>query len=1032
VTAARHDIIIAASATDQITCTPDGTAQIDGISEDAAPVAAPFAGWNILFLDNTQTDITASFAESGVPGDAFSGLAPDTYFVQAQNISTECFSDPFQVNVNDVSQDPLISMVMDNPDYACSGTNFTGILNPTISGGSDGDLTPANYTIVWTSVATGLPTAFDATNRATDLEVGDYRIVVTDNVGLDAGCITTQDFTVTAARHDIIIAASATDQITCTPDGTAQIDGISEDAAPVAAPFAGWNILFLDNTQTDITASFAESGVPGDAFSGLAPDTYFVQAQNISTECFSDPFQVIVNDVSQDPLVDIDLITPQYSLNPNPVSWTGQLNAISVEAGSGVADPLGYIYSWHKGLDTSSPSIGTLDSIVSLGIGNYTVVARSISSNCESSYSSYMPYEYLEPTFNTYAGPKTVCAPDNGSIEVTDISLDGNADLLSDYTFNWHHDVYSTGDTPDAIIPGNDTQTIYMNLKDGSYYTIAFENWLMVESLPVKIEVTDSTTNPIIVFDATNYQPLTSCDEATFADGQLAVNVYEDNSNPYLAPPPYNYSYAWYNGTVVNPATIISGETINTISGLTTGNYTVVAINLGNNCQSESTFTIEDESTTPIVIASQMANINCPAELANGIASANVINSENGFDFHWYEGTDTNGNADYQGTVWYDLLEGSYTVIAVDQQFGTCQSDPVTIEVEEAKVHPIILVNEISPVTNCDPERPNGILSAVTQDGINGHTFSWYLNDVLYATGPIASTLGIMEYQLIATNDATQCETSMTVKPSQLLSTVPSPEVEILNDLTSCNEPNGIVTASIGGSVTDHMFKYYYLNSGEEATNYYDDYKLYDLDTSKYYAIAEDRKTGCLSDSTEFAISNETYFPEIEIITEASSCEEATGTADVVLSDMTKDFKVYWHNENGFEAQQKEIVYIPIGAYTVEVEGSDGCITTMTTEVKGDVKIFNGVTPNNDGMNDYFKIVCLEHFPDNVVKIYNRAGRLVYEQNAYDIHSEKRFEGISNKGVSVSGTELPIGTYFYVVDKNDGSKADVGYLELKR
>ena len=44
----------------------------------------------------------------------------------------------------------------------------------------------------------------------------------------------------------------------------------------------------------------------------------------------------------------------------------------------------------------------------------------------------------------------------------------------------------------------------------------------------------------------------------------------------------------------------------------------------------------------------------------------------------------------------------------------------------------------------------------------------------------------------------------------------------------------------------------------------------------------------------------------------------------------------------------------------------------------------------------------------------------------------KRFEGISNKGASIIGTELPIGTYFYVVDKMDGSSPVAGYLELNR
>ena len=1032
--------------TDQTICGPNGSILLNQIMEDdgsgpPVPINPDFsvAGFDARLLDQTLTPINpvvnpyATFVP--LTGTIGSGNIPaGTYYVQASKLSTGCgFGPVTQVIINDVSVDPIINVVMESPDFACAGTNFTGVLAPTITGGSDGDPIQGNYLYNWTSVATGVATAVDAANKANTLEPGDYRLVVTDNAGPDAGCTTTQDFTVTSARHNIDIIATPTDQTVCGPNGEVIVSSIMEYTNGIAEPNPGWNVSLLDAGYNPLIGyAPLGAGVNAITYANRAATTYYVKAQDIFTQCESDPFEVIINDVSVDPEIDVNVVTPQYSLNPNPASWTGQLNASSIETNTGLPDPLGYTYSWHQGLDTTTPSIGAIDSIMGLGIGDYTVVARSMSTNCESSVSHYVPFEYLEPTFNTFPRPKTVCSPDNGSIEVTDIALAGNADLLSDYTFNWHHDVYSTGDTPDAIIPGNDTQTIYTNLKDGSYYTIAFENWLMVESLPVKIEVTDSSSNPIIVFDATNYNPLTSCDETQFADGQLAVDVYEDTSNPYLAPPPYNYNYTWYAGQNANPANVIAGEISNIISSLPTGDYTVSVVNRGNNCQTESTFSIEDESITPIVIASQMANTNCPIELANGITSASVINSENGHVYRWYEGTEAIGNYVFEGAVWEDRGVGFYTVVAVDQNFGTCVSAPVIVEVKDATEQPTVLINEVAPITHCDPNRPNGVLSAVTQDGIFGHTFEWYLDDQLYFTGPVASNLGHQEYTLVVTNDVTQCETSMTSQPSQLFSIVPSPEVEILSERTSCNEADGIVTASIEGSVTDHIFKYYNLNNGNEVTNYYNDYKLYDLDTTSYFVIAEDRTTGCISDSTVFAISDETYFPEIEIITEASNCEEATGTADVIISDVTRDYKVYWRGDNGFEAQQKELVYIPLGFYTVDVEGSDGCITTLETEVKGDVKIFNGVTPNNDGMNDYFKIVCLENFPTNNVKIYNRAGLMVYEQNGYNIYSDKRFEGISNRGVSIIGKELPIGTYFYVVDKNDGSKATVGYLELKR
>jgi hypothetical protein len=63
------------------------------------------------------------------------------------------------------------------------------------------------------------------------------------------------------------------------------------------------------------------------------------------------------------------------------------------------------------------------------------------------------------------------------------------------------------------------------------------------------------------------------------------------------------------------------------------------------------------------------------------------------------------------------------------------------------------------------------------------------------------------------------------------------------------------------------------------------------------------------------------------------------------------------------------------------------------------------------------------------VKIFNRAGTLVYEGERYD-NATTIFDGKSNKGISIMGTDLPDGTYFYIIDKRDGSKPLSGYLEI--
>jgi gliding motility-associated-like protein len=92
---------------------------------------------------------------------------------------------------------------------------------------------------------------------------------------------------------------------------------------------------------------------------------------------------------------------------------------------------------------------------------------------------------------------------------------------------------------------------------------------------------------------------------------------------------------------------------------------------------------------------------------------------------------------------------------------------------------------------------------------------------------------------------------------------------------------------------------------------------------------------------------------------------------------------------------------------------------------------FNGISANGDGRNDYFEIACITEFPNNNVKIFNRAGQLVFEANHYDNLSTV-FKGIGENGLYLMGKELPDGTYFYIIDKGDGSEPIPGFLELIR
>jgi gliding motility-associated-like protein len=120
---------------------------------------------------------------------------------------------------------------------------------------------------------------------------------------------------------------------------------------------------------------------------------------------------------------------------------------------------------------------------------------------------------------------------------------------------------------------------------------------------------------------------------------------------------------------------------------------------------------------------------------------------------------------------------------------------------------------------------------------------------------------------------------------------------------------------------------------------------------------------------------------------------------------------------------------IEAGVYEAVIISSQGCKGSKTVELLPEINPFNGISRNGDDKNPIFHINCIENFPQNKVKIFNRAGTLVYEAEGYN-NIETYFDGKSNKGIAVMGNNLPDGTYFYIIDKRDGSKPLAGYLEV--
>ena len=146
-----------------------------------------------------------------------------------------------------------------------------------------------------------------------------------------------------------------------------------------------------------------------------------------------------------------------------------------------------------------------------------------------------------------------------------------------------------------------------------------------------------------------------------------------------------------------------------------------------------------------------------------------------------------------------------------------------------------------------------------------------------------------------------------------------------------------------------------------------------------------------------------------------------------------------WTNSNEYISSDQNSVILSAstadaGIYSLIVS-ANGCtsapsIVTIVVDNcdKVDFNIPEGFSPNGDGINDLFVIRGNENYPDNKIVIFNRWGDKVYEASPY----QNTWNGKATMGLRVGGDELPIGTYFYLLDLGNGSNIIKGTIYLNR
>ena len=106
------------------------------------------------------------------------------------------------------------------------------------------------------------------------------------------------------------------------------------------------------------------------------------------------------------------------------------------------------------------------------------------------------------------------------------------------------------------------------------------------------------------------------------------------------------------------------------------------------------------------------------------------------------------------------------------------------------------------------------------------------------------------------------------------------------------------------------------------------------------------------------------------------------------------------------------------GCSTSKTESFDDCEPAKPPHI---------FTPDGNGKNDKFILNYATKYPNCKLYIYNRWGSLVYESL---IPYTDSWDGKSNIGSAFGDGLLPAATYFYLIDKGDGTASESGFVEL--
>jgi gliding motility-associated-like protein len=380
------------------------------------------------------------------------------------------------------------------------------------------------------------------------------------------------------------------------------------------------------------------------------------------------------------------------------------------------------------------------------------------------------------------------------------------------------------------------------------------------------------------------------------------------------------------------------------------------------------------------------------------------------------------------GTVTHTYnAAGNYTVTMYNLSTGGCRSTPSS---QQVLIHPLPAPNFNFPASICLPAASvtftntttiaDGSLATLSYqwnfgDPASGAANSSTLKDpthIYTGSGPYAVKLQV--------TSAAGCVHDTTIT---ITSIHPQPDADFTaNKIAICTSDNVTFTdASNGGDGTISSWHWNFDDNGPMGTNPVETHTYTvsgNLDISLYII----NSFGCHSDTVTkpFKVYDP---PTVNAGPDLFVLEGGSATISPVYTGLDNIYlwtpATYLNSSTIASPLTTPVADI---SYTVTVSNPGGCNASDNVFVKvlKAPNIPNTFSPNGDGINEKWIIEYLDTYPNCRVMVFTRAGQKVFESRGYRVP----WNGTLN------GKTLPLDTYYYIIEPENGRKPITGYVTI--